>query len=1066
MVLITKILKELFSRCGSNGFMLRLRKRLSRICSATLLIMITTSILFAQNIKFDRISIDYGLSGTFAILQDNRGFMWFGAEDGLYRYDGYSFKRYQHHPDSSNTLSSNKVNALCLDRAGNLWIGTQGGGLNRLNLQSDVITRYKHDSTDPNSLSSNVIWAFHTSQDSCLWVGTENGLNKYDPETNIFTHFIPPSDQNHQGDSFKIFCLTPGQSDVLWIGTRMRGFYKFDLKKQQFAETINNNDMFNALNGLSVNSILEEAETGLLWIGTNKGLKTFDIKTAKFTSHLQQIESNSVLEKIYIHKIIRDRSGHLWLGTDLYGLYKIDQRRKQINAYIYDADYPENAERPAASNVFTLFEDRTGIIWIGFWGGARVNKFDPLAKKFDHYHHEKDNPNSLAGGDVWGLTEDNEGIIWIASDPGGLTCYDQKNSLFSRFNNGPVSGNMLATQQTPDIMWFSSWGGGLVRFDKSSGESKTYTYDANNPYSISENLVAQIYCDPDGFVWLGTYGGLNKLDPQTGKAIHYKYDPDNPFSISNDFIHYFVADGNSILWIGTFGGGLNKFDKQTERFTRYMNNPQDPRSISSNSVFHICRPSESDGKILWLGTGQGLNKFDIEKEHFTRYDQNDGLAGEMVFGILEDDHGHLWISTDAGLSRFNPLTEEFKNYDKSDLGGNNFNGASCLKASDGRLYFGGPHGLNAFYPDSIKDNPHIPPVVLTDFQIFNKSIRPGKESPLRKIVSETDKLVLNFDQSVFSLEFAALDYHNPQKSQYTYKMEGVDPDWVYTGASRRFATYTNLDPGDYVFRVKGSNNNGIWNEEGTSIKIIILPPWWRTGWAYTVYALFILSLVFGVWRFQTNRLKMRQEMEMQHFEAEKLREVDQMKSRFFANISHEFRTPLTLIQGPIKQIISGEFAGNLIEQCKMILRNSDRLLSLINQILDLSKLESGRMVLRASQTDIIQYLKGIVQSFASLAERKKVTLKFSINEKSIMGFADRDKLEKIVTNLLSNAFKFTAEGGTIKVNLSLRGDSGSEAMEATTYGLVEKQSPQFSEDCAAVRHPVQRDFARKNTRSQ
>jgi signal transduction histidine kinase/DNA-binding response OmpR family regulator len=383
------------------------------------------------------------------------------------------------------------------------------------------------------------------------------------------------------------------------------------------------------------------------------------------------------------------------------------------------------------------------------------------------------------------------------------------------------------------------------------------------------------------------------------------------------------------------------------------------------------------------------------------------------------------------LSRFNPQTETFRNYDVHDgLSSNQFYPGAFFKGRDDALFFGGISGLNYFFPDHIKDNTWVPEIVITGFRIFNEPVTINRNLVmenedvifLSKHISATREIVLSYRENIFSFEFAALDYRSPTKNKYAYQMEGVDPGWVYTDASRRFASYTHLDPGEYIFKVKGSNNDGIWNEEGTSIKITILPPWWRTNWAYSFYVLLILSIVYSIWRFQTNRLKMRQQMEMEHFEADKLREVDRLKSHFFANISHEFRTPLTLIQGPVKQMLAREFKGNPDEQYRMILRYSDRLLNLINQILDLSKLESGRMTLRVSQTDVPQFLKGIVQSFASLAERKKITLKFKADDEFMVGYLDRDKLEKIVTNLLSNAFKFTPEGGTIVVDLSLRGD--------------------------------------------
>jgi signal transduction histidine kinase/DNA-binding response OmpR family regulator len=512
--------------------------------------------------------------------------------------------------------------------------------------------------------------------------------------------------------------------------------------------------------------------------------------------------------------------------------------------------------------------------------------------------------------------------------------------------------------------------------------------------------------DKSGVLWIGTQtAGLNKFDRKTEN-----------FTLQGDRkgIQWIIEDKSGTLWFGGFSG-LEKLKYKTGEYSNYWHDPGNPSSISNNTINVIHESSFLGKDVIWVGTEGGLNRFDPKGEKFFSYTTQEGLASDMIHGILEDEQDNLWLSTNNGLSRFNPQTETFRNYDVHDgLSSNQFYPGALFKGRDGALFFGGISGLNYFFPDHIKDNTWVPEIVITGFQICNESVtinrNPVMENEdvifLSKHISATREIVLSYRDNIFSFEFAALDYRSPTKNKYAYQMEGVDPGWVYTDASRRFASYTHLDPGEYIFKVKGSNNDGIWNEEGTSIKIMITPPWWRTNWAYSIYVLLILSMVYGIWRFQTNRLKMKQQMEMEHFEADKLREVDHLKSSFFANISHEFRTPLTLIQGPVKQMLAREFKGNPDEQYRMILRYS--------------KLESGRMTLRVSRTSISQFMKGIVQSFASLAEQKKITLRFKTNDESLMGYVDRDKLEKIVTNLLSNAFKFTPEGGRVEVDLSLR----------------------------------------------
>jgi signal transduction histidine kinase/DNA-binding response OmpR family regulator len=421
-----------------------------------------------------------------------------------------------------------------------------------------------------------------------------------------------------------------------------------------------------------------------------------------------------------------------------------------------------------------------------------------------------------------------------------------------------------------------------------------------------------------------------------------------------------------------------------------------------------------------------LNKFDRETEQFIHYTEKDGLPNDVINGILEDMQGNLWLSTNNGLSKFDPETTSFRNYDVNDgLQSNQFNHGAYCRNTNGEMFFGGTNGFNAFHPDSIKDNPYIPNIVITDFQIFNESVvinnidvpESKNEYSLPKHISTLEEIELTYKENAFSFEFAALDYRSPQKNRYAYMMEGFENDWNYTNSKRRFVTYTNLDPGSYVFKVKGTNNDQIWNEEGTSIKIIITPPWWKTTWAYSAYVLLFFLTLYSLRKYDMKRQRLKHDLELEHIHAEKLEELNRIKSRFFANISHEFRTPLTLITGPVKQMLLGEFRGNLKEQYRMILRNGHRLLRLVNQLLDFSRLESGGMKLQVALINVIKYIKGLVLSFSSLAERNKITLKFDSEVESIMGYFDRDKLEKIISNLLSNAFKFTPKQGKIEVRI-------------------------------------------------
>ncbi len=519
--------------------------------------------------------------------------------------------------------------------------------------------------------------------------------------------------------------------------------------------------------------------------------------------------------------------------------------------------------------------------------------FNAKQKQFKHYKHKPDDPFSLSANGVLAVLEDRSGTLWIGTWDGGLNKRDRTTNKFTHYKHNPNDPNSLSDntvsviyEDRTGILWVGTWNGGLNKFDRRTEKFYHYKHDPSNPKCISDDRILSIAEDESGILWIGTYyGGLNKFEKDSERFSHFKYNPDNPNGISSTDVHILFIDRSGILWIGTKqGGGLDALDLQKGKFFNYKNDPSDLNSLSDNKISSIY---EDKSGTIWIGTQEGgLNKFDRVNGKFRHFKMEDGLPSDFVTGILEDDHGNLWISTTNGLSKFNPNTETFRNYDVEDgLQSNEFEElrAYC-KSKTGELIFGGVNGFNIFYPDSIKDNTHIPPVYITDFQLFNKPVPIGYDSLsgrtiLRKSIIECKEIELNYDDKVFSFEFAALDFQAPTKNKYAYIMEGFDKDWTYTDANRNLATYTNLDPGEYVFRVKGSNNDGIWNEEGASIKIIILPPWYQTTLAYLIYILLIGSIIYVTWKAQIKRIRNKHEYEMSRFEAQKLHEVDELKSQ-------------------------------------------------------------------------------------------------------------------------------------------------------------------------------------------
>jgi signal transduction histidine kinase/DNA-binding response OmpR family regulator len=563
--------------------------------------------------------------------------------------------------------------------------------------------------------------------------------------------------------------------------------------------------------------------------------------------------------------------------------------------------------------------------------------------------------------------------------------------------------------------------GGVNRINKQTGIVTHYKNDPTNDNSLSYNQIAVIYGDRQKNIWIVNWGyGLNMLDVRSETFIRYNHEESDPTSISHNEIYSIFEDSFVDLWIGTVGGGLNRFNRTDKKFERFTHNPEDHSSLSNDIISIIFEDKE---KSLWIGTNGGLNYFNRSKDTFSHYKRDEGLPNEVICGALEDDHDNLWLSTNNGIIVFNKKSKSFRVYDMRDgLLQNEFNQTVYFKNRSGEMYFGGSKGINYFHPDELKINDKIPDIRITGIEISNKPVPIGKSILdnrviLKKSITETNKLELTHDDNVLSLEFSSLDYSIPTKNKYAYILEGFDSDWTYHSYERRYATYTNLDPGEYIFRIKGSNNDGVWNDEGASLSIIIYPPWWLSSWAYLSYIILLLVVIYTTWKLQVKRIHIKHDFEMSKFEAQKLHEVDEIKSRFFANISHEFRTPLTLILSPVQELIKKAKDNKAIDQLSTINRNADRLLSLVNQLLDISKIESGNMKLEVEELNVVPIVKGLFSSFTSFADRKGLTMKCNCGLENSNLFIDKDMFEKILTNILSNAFKFTPKGGKITVSM-------------------------------------------------
>ena len=1010
--------------------------------------------IYGQDLQFRHITIDDGLSQSTVncIFQDSQGFIWLGTENGLNRYDGYEFIIFKHEPSDSNSISHSWIWDIFEDSQKNLWIATWNG-LNKYNPNQNTITRYLPNPDEAYSISGARPTSICEDQDSLLWIATwGGGINIYDPETDQFTNLQhDPGDPHSLPDNRVRNIFYSADNNIL--AATWNGFSIIEKKGNgPSPEILSREDIYNLNRGYQitnyqhnpanpqtlgsneVSSVVED-KAGQIWIGTFRGgLHLFHKESHAFTHYRHDKNNQNSLSSDDIISLFVDRYNNLWIGTVNEGLNIYKSKSNSFDRYKHD---PARTSSLNGNNVFSIFEDKSGLIWVGTNG---LNIYDKKLKRFHHYYSSNQNSYSLNHNRVTKFFEDPTGIIWIATEGGGLNKFDSETDLFTHFTHNPqnffsLSNNNISSLTGDDSgnIWIGTRGGGLNKFNPRSGKFQQYKEEKNIPETEGIYFINDLCIDRNQKLWIATYDkGLIQYDILNDKYIHFTGNPNDESALLSNYLLSLYVDSKNNIWVGSWGGGLSCYLQAEKRFIRYTHDPDNSNTIGGNIINTIYESQKSGDGVLWVGTDFGLsymNLADPGPENFKHIFEKDGLPSNVICGILEDEAGNLWISTNSGICNYNPVTQTFQTYDKNDgLQSNEFIAGSFLKRSNGQFLFGGINGFNSFLPDSIKKNSFEPPVVFTSFKIFDKPIS------LNQSLNSLEKVDLQYQQNFFSFEFASLDYTMPVKNQYAYMLEGFDKEWIYSG-SRRYVSYTNLDPGNYVFRVKATNSDGVWNHNPASLNIIIIPPFWMTWWAYGLYSFLIIGSVLGMIRMRSLKLeKEKKQLEkivnertneiqtkniMLAEQAEKLQEMDQVKSRFFANISHEFRTPLTLIKGPAEEMANNNFRGKPEKAYSMILRNANRLLRLINQLLDLSKLESGSMELKAKLQPITPLIKVVINTFSTLAESRNILLQFVPPSQEPEIYFDRDKMEKILYNLLSNAFKFTPEHDFITVTLDM-----------------------------------------------
>jgi ligand-binding sensor domain-containing protein/two-component sensor histidine kinase len=920
----------------------------------------------ADRINYVHILSENGLSQNtvHSILQDREGFIWFATEDGLNKYDGYNFKVYKNNPQEKNSIPDNFIWTIYEDRSGTLWAGTNSEGLCKFEREKEQFITFKNVPGNPHTLSHNNVRVIYEDSDSILWVGTEGGLDKFDRKNNIFIHYKNnPKDPNSLSSNV-VLSIFEDDSVHIWVGSN-GGLGRLNKETNKFTNySFNSRTDSNSINNV-IFSICQD-QPGYLWVGTLNGLVKFDNINKNFTRYLVGATGSYGSNINRINSVLEDSKGLLWIATGN-GLFQVENSKVQFDSKLI----LNKKDIVSGNNVFSLFEDNSGLVWIGTAEDGII-KFDRERVKFKFYAHDAFNPSSLSYGTIRSIFQEEDGTLWIGTLGGGLNKLEPNSNKFIHYknehgNNFSLTDNSVSAifKDSFGFLWVGTWQGGLNKSilpanKTSSGNLKFihYKYEQANHHSISNNLIQSIYEDSGRRLWIGTGVGLNLYNRKENKFFVFKNNPDNPNSISEDQVQSCIwEDRNGNLWIGTWNG-LNKLtpaelknaltNPSSVKFIRYMHK-QNNQDLSDNRVISVYEDVNGN---LWFGTyGGGLNKLASNQQNylnprFEHYTIKDGLPSNVIYAIKGDNKGNIWVSTDNGLSMLNTETQNIRNYDINDgLQGNQFFWGASFKSKNNELFFGGTKGLNVFHPDDLKINKHVPPIVITDFQIFNKPIEINAEnSPLKKSISETNYIKLSYGQNVFSFEFSALDFASPNKNSYAYMMQGFDNDWIYSG-SRRYITYTNLDPGEYIFKVKGSNNDGVWNETGAQIAIEISPPLWRTWWFISLVSILIVAIISLVI----------------YYRIKNLIEIGRFRTKLAADLHDNIGSSLTEIS-ILSEVISKKIKSEDIAVTKSLKTISSSARNLVDNMSDIVWLVNPK---RDSLYDLILRLRDTYSELSS-----------------------------------------------------------------------------------------------------
>ncbi|WP_307382835.1 hybrid sensor histidine kinase/response regulator transcription factor [Chitinophaga terrae (ex Kim and Jung 2007)] len=983
-----------------------------------IILLLQSLISFAQSeyFNFSKLNIQNGLSHNQvnAILKDSDGFVWIATVSGLNRFDGYSCRIFRTVHNDSTALKSNNIVSLYELPDRKMGVGTTEGlciynpDTERFNANGDA---YLKELGLPGG------WIKHIRKggNGRYWFLYNDGkLFRYSASTKRSSAF--PSSPGEPGRE-KIIDMGETKDGKLWIlyDSKLIEAYDAGSGKLLTTSTV-------IQNGSSKPEDMYIDEDGDIWLwGFNTGIIFFNLATYS-TRLIDKNTSPTRLNASIVNHVVQDSHGIIWIGTDHGGITLIDKKNNFKTENL--VNIPDDPKSISQNSITAMYKDDRGIIWLGTYK-LGVNYLNNSIVQFPYYRHQGARTTSLPYDDVNRFVEDRQGNLWIGTNGGGLIYFDRQKDTFKQYLHEPGNPNSLSNNvivslwmDHDNVLWIGTYVGGLNRFD---GKRFTaYRHNNADTSSLSDDKVWEIFEDKDQQLWVGTLGGgLDRLDRRTGKFEHFKSEAVAPAS---ERVSAILQDRKGNLWIGTdFGVSVHKPDGTRLRVYQYS---AGKNGLSSSSIICLLEDSREN---IWVGTREGLNIINSKTGGIQTFTVSEGLPDNLVLNILEDAHHSIWVSTSNGLCNIIPTQDKDSiriavvNYDENNnLQSREFNENAALKTAKGELVFGGPAGFNIIDPEKIGKHSYPAAITLTGFDILNKSIVPGQVVNNRVLLPEAlpklETVNLKYHENVFSIEFASLDFAASKYDKYAYRLKGFNTDWLYADGSQRRATYTNLDPGHYIFEVKALNKGGSWGPIKT-LNINITPPFWRTPWAYIIYLLVSLCIFFLVRKMILDRIHMRFVLQQQRREADRIRAIDQIKTKFFTNVSHEFRTPLSLIIAPLDRIIKQTSNEEHRKQLNLVQRNAGRLLNLVNQLLDFRKIEVQEMKLHPSVGDIVRFTSDICFSFNDIAGKKNIHLSFTSDVDNLEVYFDKDKVEKILLNLISNAFKYTHENGSVTVSL-------------------------------------------------